>query len=663
MTNNTTRFNSPRHGFQSVGEGGVWNVWAPKAQRLDLVLFHGRSDREVVRMEPVERSWYRCHRPVVPTGLRYAFQLDGNAPRPDPASRWQPDGVHAPSAIWRPNRETSSGETGAPPSGDSNAWIGLRQDQMVLYELHVGTFTREGTFDAVIPRLTELKDLGVTAIELMPVGQFPGARGWGYDGTYWFAPQSSYGGPAGLLRLVAACHRVGLGIFLDVIYNHLGPEGNYLHEFGPYFTERYSTPWGAAVNFDGEGCEGARTLVLDNVRHWLHEFGFDGLRLDAVHAIFDNSPAHILADIQRVATEEGTRLGRRIQVIAESDLNDTLILAPADGSPDDRLGYGVDAQWCDDFHHTVHALVTGERNGYYADFDDPCRQLVKALDAVFVYDGQHSRVRGRPHGAPAKGCSGERFVVSIQTHDQVGNRARGERLASLTTPAQMRLAAGLLLFAPRLPMLFMGEEYGETNPFPFFCDFGDPALRAAVQRGREAEFAGFAWSGDVPDATAADTFESAILSWSWQNDLTRHGLRQLYRDLLALRRDHPGCHDFINVRPRLIEWTRADFPGSSAPSTSSRSGTINVNLQGAAVAPGTSSNATVLVLERGEAGSLVTGVFNLGTTEFADPIFLQSLGERLISSEERLYGGPGIKPGLLPGWSFAIHQGIKETHA
>lgn len=646
------------HGFQSVLEGGVWNVWAPRATHLDLVLLHGPANEEIVRMEPVGAGWFRRERSEVATGQRYCFQIDGGNRRPDPASRWQPDGVHAPSAVWRPDNSVAAVGASLP----ANDWVGLRQDGLVLYELHVGTFTREGTFDAVIPRLPELKELGITAIELMPVGQFPGSRGWGYDGTYWFAAQSSYGGPDGLMRLVSACHRIGLGIFLDVIYNHLGPEGNYLGEFGPYFTDRYSTPWGWAVNYDGDGCEGARSLVLDNVRHWLRDVGFDGLRLDAVHAIFDNSPTHILADIQRVANEEGSHLGRRIQVIAESDLNDTVILGPTDGGPDDRPGYGIDAQWSDDFHHTVHALLTGERNGYYADFDDPCRQLVKAFNDVFVYDGQHSGFRGRPHGAPAKGFSGERFVVSIQTHDQVGNRARGDRLAALATPSQLRLAAGLMLFAPRLPMLFMGEEYGETHPFPFFCDFGDPALREAVKRGREQEFAAFAWGGEIPDATEVATFESAILSWSWREDAARRGLRKLYGDLLAQRRSLPACSDFVNARARLIEWPGPGGNGARATSADSGAAT-SATSTAAGTEAGLSNRASVLVLERGDRRNRVTGVFNLGAAGFADQGFLQGLGRVLISSEESRYGGSGITSGELPGWSFVLFQGIGESHA
>lgn len=584
------------HGFQPVGDGGTWNLWAPRVSRVDLVLLAG-DERTVTTMENVGDGWFQHTAEFVPADQRYLFRLDGDTERPDPASRWQPDGVHAASAVWRNDNHANE-----------PAWFGRRLDDLVIYELHVGTFTPEGTFDAVIPRLAALQSLGVTAIELMPIAQFPGQRGWGYDGTYWFAAQQSYGGPAGLRRLVAACHARGLGVILDVVYNHLGPEGNYLREFGPYFTSRHKTLWGEAVNYDDVGCEGARSLVLDNVRYWLRDFGLDGLRLDAVHAIRDESPSHILAEIKQVAAEEARRQGRPIHVIAESNLNDVRLL-----DPPERGGDGLDAQWSDDFHHCVHTLLTGERNGYYADFTDPPRQLVKALNEVFVYDGAFSPFRGRNHGRPVGDHGGQRFVVSIQTHDQVGNRARGERLSELTAPSSHRLAACLLLLAPHVPLLFMGEEYGELNPFPFFCDFGDPGLQDAVRRGRREEFIQFDWCDEVPDPLAAATFESAKLTWAWPEGTVHVGLRRLYGDLLRLRRTQPALRDFRRRSARLV-----------------------TNDEG----------QSLLVLTRGEPSERVTCLFNLGSQRAKSPLPYNHM-PLLLQSEDACYRSESAEPDNL----------------
>ena len=513
-----------------------WRLWAPRAHAAELVLIQPDGGRRRLAMQPAADGCFSAELDGIAPGQRYCFRLDGGPERPDPASRWQPDGVHAPSAVFDPRSIQWTDDD----------WRGARCPDLAIYELHVGTFTAEGTFDAVVPRLGALKELGISAIEIMPVGQFPGTRGWGYDGVYWYAVQNSYGGPAGLARLVNACHSAGLGVILDVVYNHLGPEGNYLEEFAPYFSDRYGTPWGKAVNFDDRGCDGVRAFVLQNVRQWVRDFHIDGLRIDAVHAIYDLSPRHILADIQAAVEEEAARAGRSACVIAESDLNDVRLL-----DPPERGGYGLDAQWSDDFHHSVHALLTGERQGYYADFDDPARQLVKAINETFVYDGCFSAFRGRSHGAPAKGYGGERFVIDIQTHDQVGNRPGGDRLAQLVPPNKQRLAAGLLLLAPYIPLLFMGEEYGETNPFPFFCDFGDATLREAVQLGRRAEFAAFAWEVDVPDPQVASTFDAAKLSWQWPAGSQRAGLRQLYADLLRARKEWPALSDLRHRQARL----------------------------------------------------------------------------------------------------------------
>jgi maltooligosyltrehalose trehalohydrolase len=526
-----------RCGALAQRDGSVhWRVWAPRAERVDLVLVDD-SGRRTLPMTRQEQGHFGCTQPKVPEGQRYAYRLDGGPERPDPCSLWQPVSVHGPSAVFRPERF---------PWTDQN-WKGIRREDLVFYELHVGTFTPEGTFEAVIPRLSELCALGVTAIELMPVAQFPGRRNWGYDGVFLYAAQHSYGGPHGLQKLVDACHASGLAIFLDVVYNHLGPEGNYLNEFGPYFTDRYHNAWGQAINYDGAGSDAVRDFVLDNVRMWLEEFHLDGLRLDAIHAIFDQSPKHILRAIKETAEEAAARTGRPALIVAESNLNDPKLLLPVE-----RGGYGLDAQWSDDFHHAVHAFLTGEQQGYYEDFGQ-AGQLASVLVEPFLFAGHYSKYRGRKHGAPAGDLSGDRFVVAIQNHDQVGNRARGDRLdALLSCPAQRRLAASLLLFAPHLPLLFMGEEYGEDRPFLFFCSFEDPQLIEAVRQGRIKEFRAFAWQGPVPDPQAEETFRASQLSWSWPKESARAGLRQLYADLLAARRQWPALWDFVQRSARLV---------------------------------------------------------------------------------------------------------------
>ncbi len=512
-----------------AADGAVeWRLWAPKAKQVDLILIDG-SHRHVESMVSEPCGHFLFRRENVSEGQRYMFSLDGGPDRADPASRWQPDGVGGPSALLRPARFEWS----------DNQWQGVSRQDLVFYEVHVGTFTAEGTFEAIIPRLPALRELGITAVELMPVGQFPGSRNWGYDGVYLYAPQQSYGGPSGLQRLVDACHREGMACFLDVVYNHVGPEGSYLSEFGPYFTDHYRTPWGHAVNYDGPGSEAVRTFVTDNVRMWIRDYHLDGLRLDAVHAIYDFGARHILQDIKEAADQAAEGRGYEAQIVAESDLNDVRLLLPKE-----RGGYGLDAQWSDDFHHTVHALLTGERQGYYADYGDP-EQLRKVLDDTFVLDGCFSRHRDRCHGAPVAGLPGDRFAGCIQNHDQIGNRAVGERLGVLITPPAQRLAATLLLLAPHLPLLFMGEEYGETAPFQFFCSFEGAELIEAVRQGRKREFEAFHAEGVVaPDPQSEETFDRSRLSWRWQDQPHRAGLRRLYAELLAARRSCAPLRNF-----------------------------------------------------------------------------------------------------------------------
>lgn len=526
-------------GAIALADGAVqWRLWAPKARSVELVLIEDHDRRTIsMRLEP--GGFFVRVEPDVSEGQRYFVQLNGGEDRPDPCSLWQPEGVTGPSAVVRPSRFRWT----------DRFWRGVRRESLVIYELHVGTFTPEGTFEAIIPRLASLRELGVTAIEIMPIGQFPGERNWGYDGVLPYAAQNSYGGPQGLAKLVDAAHAAAIAVTLDVVYNHYGPEGNYLDEFGTYFTDEYKTPWGRAINFDQRGSDPVREFVLDNVRMWLEEFHLDGLRLDAVHAIYDLGARHILREIRETADDVTERTGRAIHIIAESDLNDPRVVGPYD-----KGGHGLDAQWSDDFHHVIHVQLTGETRGYYSDYTGGIRHIARVLETPFLYAGQYSPLRGRRHGAPPDGIPNDRFVICIQNHDQVGNRAKGDRLSALVDlPAKLRLAASAMLLAPRIPMLFMGEEYAETRPFPFFCSFSGTELVEAVRQGRKREFAEFVISEDeVPDPQAEATFTSAKLFWSWPDGTPHAGLRRLYRDLLISRTKWPALRDITSRRARLL---------------------------------------------------------------------------------------------------------------
>jgi maltooligosyltrehalose trehalohydrolase len=513
-----------------------WCVWAPRASRVELLLGSGAAATRL-SLERLSRGFYACTTPRPSRGQRYAYVLDDGPPLPDPVSRWQPDGVETPSAVWWPEDI----------HWDEGPWRGIARQDLVIYELHVGTFTAEGTFDAIVPRLGVLRDLGITAIELMPVAQFAGTHGWGYDGVFPFAVQNTYGGPDGLRRLIGACHRQGLALFVDVVYNHFGPEGNVLPRYGPYLTEEYKTVWGSAVNYDDRGSDPVRAMVLENSRMWVRDFRVDGLRLDATDQIIDRSPRHVLSELAEVVHTEAERLGRPCHVFAETDQNDSKRYLGAR----ECGGLGLDGHWNDDFHHAAHVVLTGETSGYYQDFAAGAPCFAKALERTFINDGVYSPFRDRRHGTSAVEFPGDRFVAFTENHDQVGNRALSERYACWLAPAKLRLAAGLLLLAPRLPLLFMGQEYGEDRPFPFFCDFAGPELRDAVRRGRMQEFAHFSWKDEPPDPLSPATRESAVLSWRW-SEPTRAGLRLLYRDLLRLRRELPTLRDFRHARTRLL---------------------------------------------------------------------------------------------------------------
>ncbi|HTR35530.1 MAG TPA: malto-oligosyltrehalose trehalohydrolase [Bryobacteraceae bacterium] len=511
-----------RHGAVPAGQRGWrFQVWAPSASRVELHLI-SPSDR-ILLMEPAGDGYFRGIAEDVAAGALYFYRLDGSKERPDPASRFQPQGVHGPSQLASNFFDWQDG-----------AWRGLPLSHYILYEMHTGAFTPEGHFDAIIPQLNRLRDLGVTAIELMPVAQFPGGRNWGYDGVFPFAVQNSYGGPDALRRLVNACHQSGLAIVLDVVYNHLGPEGNYLADFGPYFTDRYKTPWGSAINFDGAASDEVRRFFVENALYWVREFHIDALRLDAIHAIFDQSAYPFLEQLGDAVHSEAEHLNRHIHVIPESDLNDPRFVRPKVVG-----GIGLDAQWNDDFHHALHTLLTGERSGYYADFGS-VGQLAKAFREGFVYTGEHSSFRRRRHGAHSSDVPAQRWVVFSQNHDQVGNRATGDRLSSSCPFESRKLAAALVLLSPFLPLLFMGEEYGETAPFLYFVSHSDPALIEAVRNGRRAEFASFAWEGNVPDPQAEETFLRSKLDRRLSGEEPHRTLQAFYAELIRLRKTTPA---------------------------------------------------------------------------------------------------------------------------
>ena len=529
----------------------VFTVWAPFAEAVAVRLLPP-LDR-IVPLSRDERGYHTATVTGVPVGAKYFYSLDGKVERPDPASRHQPEGVHGPSEVC--SRAFA---------WTDEAWRGIPLQDYVLYELHVGAFTQEGTFDAIIPRLHELRSLGITAVELMPVAQFPGERNWGYDGSYHYAVQNSYGGPEALKRLVDACHSAGMAAVLDVVYNHFGPEGNYAGEFGPYFTGRYHTPWGRAVNFDGPGSDEVRQFFLENARYWLQECHVDALRLDALHAILDTSASPFLAELSAEVQQACATTGRRMYLIGESDLNDPRLIREPE-----RGGLGLDAQWSDDFHHALHVLFTGEHTGYYADFGS-VQQLATAWHEGYVYTGQYSVYRQRRHGAPAADLPPCRFVVCSQNHDQVGNRAEGDRLSTCVSFEDLKLAAACVILSPHVPLLFMGEEYGEEAPFPYFVHHSDPALIEAVRKGRREEFEVFHWEGEIPDPQDEGTFLSAKLDWESRNKGRRRALLSWYAELLRLRRDEPLLTQLESVEehtwslesPRIMLVHRAATQGA-----------------------------------------------------------------------------------------------------
>jgi len=509
-------------GAVCLGDGRCrFLVWAPLAQRVDV---HIVSPEELtVSLKRDERGYHRAMVDGVVPGSLYFYRLDGQKERPDPTSRYQPHGVHGPSQVVDTNF-----------SWHEDSWSGVPLEDYIIYELHVGAFTPAGTFEAIIPHLDELRWLGITALELMPVAQFPGNRNWGYDSVYPFAVQDSYGGPEGLKSLVDACHQKGLAVVLDVVYNHLGPEGNYITDFGPYFTDRYKTPWGVALNFDGPHSDEVRRFFIENALYWLTDFHIDALRLDALHAIMDISAYTFLEELSQTFHRKAKALKRKAYLIGESAANDGRLIRPLELG-----GYGLDAQWNDDFHHSLHTLLTSERNGYYEDFGR-LKHLVKAFREGFVYAGQYSRYCQRRHGVSSREAPAKCFIVFAQNHDQVGNRMLGERLSRLISFEALKLVAGIVLLSPFIPLIFMGEEYGDTAPFLYFTSHSELELAQAVCRGRQEEFSAFRWQGKPPDPQDEATFLASKLNWQWCSETQHHILAEFYRELIRLRREIPA---------------------------------------------------------------------------------------------------------------------------
>ncbi|OQA04323.1 MAG: Malto-oligosyltrehalose trehalohydrolase [Planctomycetes bacterium ADurb.Bin401] len=493
-----------------------FRVWSPKTERMEI-----KINDKVLPMAK-KQEWWEYYRESGDE-CDYGYIIDGKGPYPDPRSLYQPNGVH-----------------GLSRSYDHGNFMWLDQEWMqpafsnsIIYEMHIGTFTPEGTFDSALEKIDYLKELGVTHVEVMPVNEFAGRRGWGYDGVNIFAPYHLYGGPDGLKKFINFCHLKEIGVILDVVYNHFGLEGNYLQEFGPYFSNKYKTIWGNAYNFDGEFSYEPRRLIVDNAMMWLRDYHLDGLRLDAVHSIYDQSAIHILEQISRQVERLEEETGKYYYLIAESDLNNPRIVQYYDIG-----GYGFDASWNDDFHHSLHTVLTGEESGYYEDFGR-IEDLAKSLKAVYVYDGKYSRYRKAIQGRKAEHCEGNNFICYIQNHDQVGNRAKGERISHLVSIEKAKIGAAIILTSPFVPMIFQGEEFAASTPFQYFTDISDATLAKGITEGRKNEFGAFGWNPeDVPDPQSAETFLRSKLDWSQIEAQPHKAMLEWYKSLIQLRKEN-----------------------------------------------------------------------------------------------------------------------------
>jgi maltooligosyltrehalose trehalohydrolase len=508
---------SPGVNFTSSGIAEI-RLWAPNARKVSI-----EPGGQALALVSEEHGYWRLTTDLLKPGDAYWFDVDGKQ-LPDPASLFQPEGVHGPSEAFDV----------ASFNWTDDQWQNIPLDDYIFYELHTGTFSPEGTFKGIEERLDYLIDLGITAIEIMPVAQFPGERNWGYDGVFPFTVQNSYGGPWGLQQLIDTCHNKGLAVVLDVVYNHMGPEGNYFNEFGPYFTDKYHTPWGSAINFDDAGCDEVRRYFIENVLMWFRDFHVDALRMDAVHAIKDFSPKHILQEISEHVDLLMQATGKTHHLIAECDLNDIRFIIPVN-----QNGYGMNAQWTDEFHHALRVTAGGERTGYYTDFNG-IADLANAYQNAYVYHGQYSNQRQKTFGTNTDAINGRQFVVFSQNHDQVGNRMLGERSSQLFSLEMQKLMAGAVMISPFLPLLFMGEERSEPNSFQFFVSHTDKELIEAVRKGRKAEFADFHGQGEAPDPQAVETFEHSKLNWDILSQQSHQTMLQYYKALIKLRKHQPA---------------------------------------------------------------------------------------------------------------------------
>ncbi len=496
----------------------VFRVWAPYCKKVSLKIISSKKN-EVIEMNSETDGYFSISTRKAYAGSNYYYLLDDEKQRPDPVSRSQPDGVHGASEVVDPNEFLWT----------EKGWKGNKLTETILYELHVGTFTQEGSFDAAIQKIPHLKKMGITTIELMPVAQFPGTRNWGYDGVGLFAVQNSYGGSLGLKKFINACHAQKIAVCLDVVYNHLGPEGNYLLDFGSYFTKKYHTPWGDALNYDDAHCDAVRNFILSNLLYWMHEYHMDAFRLDAVQHIYDASPRHLLTEIREKLTEESSRMKRKVHLFAESEMNDVRLIQPLQKS-----GYGIDAQWSDDFHHALHSCLTKEKRAYYVDYNG-IADLAKAIKKSFIYEGQYSVFRKKKYGTDAARFSGKHFIHYLQNHDQIGNRAWGDRITTQISFEAQKVSAVLLILLPAIPLLWMGQEYGEKTPFQYFVDHHDANLLQLVRQGRKKEFALLGWN-DLPDPADPDTFLNSKLNWKLAGEGKHQLLLKFYTDLIRLRR-------------------------------------------------------------------------------------------------------------------------------
>lgn len=521
--------------FPQQGEAEI-TVWSPLSDTIEIIL---QDKDQRLPLEKTEQGYWQLSTPLLQPGDKYRISINRKDALPDPASLMQPEGVHGPSQAYDLQNF----------NWEDNQWQNIALGQYIFYELHTGTFTPGGTFSALEDKLDYLLQLGITAIEIMPVAQFPGKYNWGYDGVFPFAVQDSYGGAAGLQHLVNACHKKGLAVVLDVVYNHLGPEGNYFGEYGPYFTDKYKTPWGLAINFDDAWSDGVREYFIENALMWFRDFHIDALRLDAVHAIKDFSAVHFLRQLRQAVNQLMEATGSTHYLIVELDLNDTRFI-----DPEHVNGFGMDAQWIDEFHHALRVVAGEPPTGYYEDFEG-LHHLAKSYRDAYVYDGQFSRHRKKSFGIKAENNPGQQFVVFSQNHDQVGNRMLGERSSQLVSFEMRKLLAGAVLLSPFLPMLFMGEEYSETNPFLYFISHTDPDLVEAVRKGRKQEFAAFHLEGEAPDPAGEQTIDASKLQWSLLDVEPHRTMFRFYQSLIALRKKHPALGEPNRNQIQTVENT------------------------------------------------------------------------------------------------------------